>query len=64
VPDWIYAGIVERAVPMLRTFNRDYMILTQPLHRALYRFLSLKLPKDGQQFEVSLIELAERFQTK
>ncbi len=64
VPDWIYAGIVERAVPMLRTFNRDYMILTQPLHRALYRFLSLKVPKDGKPFEVSLIELAQRFQTK
>jgi len=64
VPDWIYAGIVERAVPMLRTFNRDYMILAQPLHRALYRFLSLKVPKDGTPYSVSLIELAERFQTK
>ncbi|MGJ4972867.1 replication initiator protein A [Bradyrhizobium sp. HKCCYLRH1073] len=64
VPDWIYSGIVERAVPMLRTFNRDYMILTQPLHRALYRFLSLKVPKDGKPFSVSLTELAQRFQTK
>ncbi|MGX7742315.1 replication initiator protein A [Rhodopseudomonas parapalustris] len=64
VPDWIYEGIVERAVPMLRTFNRDYMILTQPMHRALYRFLSLKVPKDGRPFEVSLMELAQRFQTK
>lgn len=64
VPDWIYEGIVERAVPMLRTFNRDYMLLTQPMHRALYRFLSLKVPKDGRPFEVSLIELAQRFQTK
>jgi plasmid replication initiation protein len=64
VPDWIYAGIVERAVPMLKTFNRDYMILAQPLHRALYRFLSLKVPKDGTPYSVSLIELAGRFQTK
>lgn len=64
VPDWIYEGIVERAVPMLRTFNRDYMILSQPMHRALYRFLSLKVPKDGRPFEVSLIELAQRFQSK
>jgi Replication initiator protein A len=64
VPDWIYAGIVERAVPMIKTFNRDYMILAQPLHRALYRFLSLKVPKDGTRYSVSLIELAERFQTK
>jgi Replication initiator protein A/DnaA N-terminal domain len=64
VPDWIYAGIVERAVPMLKTFNRDYMILAQPLHRALYRFLSLKVPKDGTPYNVSLTELAERFQTK
>lgn len=64
VPDWIYAGIVERAVPMLRTFNRDYMILAQPLHRALYRFLSLKVPKDGGPYSISLVELAERFQTK
>jgi hypothetical protein len=64
VPDWIYAGIVERAVPMLKTFNRDYMILAQPLHRALYRFLSLKVPKDGAFYSVSLIELAERFQAK
>lgn len=64
VPDWIYAGIVERAVPMLKTFNRDYMILAQPLHRALYRFLSLKVPRDGRPYSVSLAELAERFQTK
>lgn len=64
VPDWIYAGIVERAVPMLKTFNRDYMILAQPLHRALYRFLSLKVPKDGAPYGVSLAELAARFQTK
>jgi hypothetical protein len=64
VPDWIYAGIVERAVPMLKTFNRDYMILAQPLHRALYRFLSLKVPKDGTTYSVSLVELAGRFQAK
>jgi hypothetical protein len=64
VPDWIYAGIVERAVPMLKTFNRDYMILAQPLHRALYRFLSLKVPKDGTPYSLSLVELAERFQAK
>lgn len=64
VPDWIYAGIVERAVPMLKTFNRDYMILAQPLHRALYRFLSWKVQKDGKTYSVSLTELAERFQTK
>lgn len=64
VPDWIYAGIVERAVPMLKTFNRDYMILAQPMHRALYQFLSLKVPKDGTPYSVSLVELARRFQAK
>lgn len=64
VPDWIYEGIVERAVPTLRTFSRDYMILAQPMHRALYRLLTLKVPKDGKPYAISLVELAQRFQTK
>jgi Replication initiator protein A len=64
IPDWIYQGIVERAVPMLRTFSRDYLILAQPMHRALYRLLSLKVPKDGKPYMLSLSELAQRFQTR
>lgn len=64
IPDWIYQGIVERAVPMLRTFSRGYLILAQPMHRALYRLLTLKVPKDGKAYTVSLIELGQRFQTR
>jgi hypothetical protein len=64
VPDWIYEGIVERAVPTLRTFSRDYMILAQPMPRALYRPFTLKVPKDGKPYTISLVELAQRFQTK
>ena len=64
IPDWIYKGIVERAVPMLRTFSRDYLILAQPMHRALYRLLSLKVPKDGRAYTITLAELAQRFQSR
>jgi hypothetical protein len=64
IPDWIYKGIVKRAVPMPRTFSRDYLILAQPMHRALYRLLSLKVPKDGNAYTFSLVELAQRFQSR
>ena len=65
IPNWTYEGIVERAVPTLRTYSRDYMILAQPLHRALYRLLSLKVPKDSTTpYVVTLIELGQRFQTR
>lgn len=65
IPNWTYEGIVERAVPTLRTYSRDYMILAQPLHRALYRLLSLKVPKDSTvPYVVTLIELGQRFQTR
>ncbi|MDC7785107.1 replication initiator protein A [Rhodoplanes sp. TEM] len=65
IPNWTYEGIVERAVPTLRTYSRDYMILAQPLHRALYRLLSLKVPKDSTAlYVVSLVELGQRFQTR
>lgn len=65
IPNWTYEGIVERTVPSLRTYSRDYMILAQPIHKAIYRLLSLKIAKDSTEpYVVTLIELGQRFQTR
>lgn len=57
IPNWVYDGIVERTVPTVLTYSRDYLRLKQPFLRAIYRLLRPRLPADGKPCEILTKEL-------
>ena len=57
IPNWVYDGIVERTVPTVLTYSRDYLRLKQPFLRAVYRLLRPRLPADGSPCEILTKEL-------
>lgn len=58
IPNWVYEGIVETNRPTIRTYDRDYHLLKQPVMQFLYRFLRLHVSDVTKEF--SLEELHRR----